>query len=69
MAMDPKRRTLKEAAAYRTLLTILADLRKTERTLTTVQQEAWDAERALHLAAIRSVIVPLESVIAPDLTA
>jgi hypothetical protein len=69
MAMDPKRRTLKEAAAYRTLLTILADLRKTERTLTTVQQEAWDAERALHPAAIRSVIVPLESVIAPDLTA
>jgi hypothetical protein len=54
--MDPKRHSIPEANAYRTLHVVMAHLRRAERTLAEIEQRGPDPQRALHLVAIRAAL-------------
>lgn len=60
-AMEPRRQSVPEAGAYRMVQGALIELKVAERSLTLIEQAAPDAERAVHLGAIRAVIAQLET--------
>ena len=58
-AVDPPRQSEAEARAYRLLGLVLIDLRKAERALVRIYDDAPDPERAADLAAIRATLARL----------
>jgi hypothetical protein len=64
-AMDPKRQSVAEAGAHLLVRDALAERGTAARTLSIVEQAAPDPEGARHLAAIRTAIAQLESVVSP----
>jgi hypothetical protein len=61
MTMDPKRQSVSEAAAYRAIRSILAELHRVEQTLSDIERVNPDRERAGHLGTIRAVLAQLET--------
>jgi hypothetical protein len=59
--MDPKRQSITEANAYRTLRVVLADFHRAERTLSDIEHAAPDPERPGHLATLRPLLGQLEA--------
>ena len=58
--MGPKPQSVPEAGAYRILRLVLVDLRKAERTLATIIEDAApDPAQTAYLAAIRAAIAKL----------
>lgn len=64
--MDSRRQSIPELGAYRMVVTALRDLLKAEKTLAIVQEAGPDAERAVHLNALRSAIAQLKTMIPAD---
>ena len=62
--MEPRRLSVAEADAYRVLRVVLTDLRKAERVLAAIVEDAQDPEQAAYLAAVRATIVRLHLVFA-----
>jgi hypothetical protein len=60
--VDPRRQSIPEAAAYRTLGKLLDDLGKIERILTILEAGAPESERATHLRAVREAIATLRPI-------
>jgi hypothetical protein len=63
--MDPKRQSTPEAGAYRMLHDVVAELERAASALAIVQGAAPDTERQHHLAAIRTAIETLRTVVPP----
>jgi hypothetical protein len=63
-AVDPPRQSEAEARAFRLLGLVLIDLRKAERALVRIYDDAPDPERAVHLAAVRETIARLHLIFA-----
>ena len=59
--MDPKRQSVSEAAAYRAIRPILAELHRVEQTLSDIERVNPDRERHGHLTTIRTILAQLET--------